>query len=119
MGTVQDGKGEPMSGLIRLKDVLAIIDQRTVKGKLQVAREVEALPSVQPDLSSYSDKLWRSAYERGKAEAQAEIIRCRDCKHWREGTAYSYCDKLHGMGVLDIYDYMTSEDDFCSMAERR
>ena len=82
-------------------------------------RQVKALPSAQPDLSSYSDKLWRNAYERGKAEAQAEIIRCRDCKHWREGTAYSYCDKLHGMGVLDIYDYMTSEDDFCSMAERR
>ena len=28
------------------------------------------LPSAQPDLSSYSDKLWRAAYERGKAEAQ-------------------------------------------------
>ena len=28
------------------------------------------LQSAQPDLSSYSDKLWRAAYERGKAEAQ-------------------------------------------------
>lgn len=26
----------------------------------------------QPDLSAYSDKLWRAAYERGKKEAQTE-----------------------------------------------
>lgn len=57
---------------------------------------VEGLPSVQPD-----------------------IIHCKDCKHWREGTVFSYCDKLHGMGVLDVLDYMTAEDDYCSMAERR
>ena len=38
-----------MSGLIRLKDVLAIIDQRTVKGKLQVAREVLKLPTIEPE----------------------------------------------------------------------
>ena len=51
--------------------------------------------------------------------AQPEIIHCRECKHWREGDAYSYCDKLFSMGVLDVYDYMASEDDFCSNAERR
>ena len=59
-------------------------------------KEIEALPSAQP-----------------------EIIHCRECKHWREGDAYSYCDKLFSMGVLDVYDYMASEDDFCSNAERR
>lgn len=48
-----------------------------------------------------------------------EIIRCKDCKHWREGTTYTYCDKLFRMGVLDIYDYMTTDDDFCSYAERK
>ena len=48
---------------------------------------------------------------RNDPEAEwVEIIRCKDCKHWREGTAFSYCDKLYGMGV---------EDDYCSMAERR
>lgn len=50
--------------------------------------------------------------------AQPEIIRCKDCKHWKEGTVYSYCNKLFGMGVLDVYDYMTEEDDFCSRAEK-
>ena len=33
---------------------------------------IERLPSAQPDLSGYSDKLWKAAYERGKAEALAE-----------------------------------------------
>ena len=33
---------------------------------------IEILPAVQPDLSGYSDRLWKSAYERGKAEAQPE-----------------------------------------------
>jgi len=33
---------------------------------------VEQLPSAQPDLSKYSDKLWRNAYERGKRDAQPE-----------------------------------------------
>ena len=51
--------------------------------------------------------------------AQPEIIHCRDCKHWREGDAYSYCQKLFNCGVLDVYDYMRADDDFCSEAERR
>ena len=38
-----------MSDLIRLEDVLAIIDKRTVKGKLQVAREVLKLPTIEPE----------------------------------------------------------------------
>ena len=33
---------------------------------------IEILPAAQPDLSEYSDKLWKNAYERGKAEAQSE-----------------------------------------------
>lgn len=31
---------------------------------------VETLPPAQPDLSTYSDKLWRAAYERGRKEAE-------------------------------------------------
>ena len=54
-----------------------------------------------------------------RQEVVGELIRCKDCKYWREGTAYFYCDKLFGMGVLDVFDYMTDEDDYCSMAERK
>ena len=51
--------------------------------------------------------------------AQPELILCRDCRHWREGGVYSYCQKLFNCGVLDVHDYMRAEDDFCSLAERR
>lgn len=34
---------------------------------------LEDLPPSQPDLSGYSDKLWKKAYERGKAEALAQL----------------------------------------------
>ena len=63
-----------------------------------------------------NSKIWQQIKD--LPSAQPEIIHCKDCKHWREGTAFSYCDKLHGMGVLDALDYMTTEDDYCSMAER-
>ena len=39
---------------------------------------LEDLPSAQPDLSGYSDKLWKAAYERGKAEAQQRWIPCSE-----------------------------------------
>ena len=32
----------------------------------------------QPDMSGYSDKLWKAAYERGKAEAQQRWIPCSE-----------------------------------------
>ena len=61
----------------------------------------------QPDMSEYSDKLWRNAYERGKAEAQAEIVRCKDCKYYHDsdGCFFSTAE--------------TGDDGFCHWAERR
>lgn len=38
----------------------------------------EWLPSAQPDMSEYSDKLWKAAYERGRAEAQQRWIPCSE-----------------------------------------
>lgn len=34
---------------------------------------IDCLPSADTDMSAYSDKLWKTAYERGKAEAQRWI----------------------------------------------
>lgn len=68
---------------------------------------VGSMPSVQLDLSSYSDKLWRNAYERGKAESEAEIVRCKDCK-WKQGAE-----------CVRFADVRPFPNDFCSRAERR
>lgn len=43
----------------------------------EAIRSIKSLPSAQPDLSEYSDKLWQKAYEQGKAAAQPERIRGR------------------------------------------
>jgi hypothetical protein len=90
-----------------------------------------AVPSAQPDMSEYSDKLWKRAYERGKAEAQpdlddvyahaeteaearyhAEIVRCKDCKQFRRWIDTDIC-------FCDITEAEMSDNDFCSKAERR
>jgi len=44
---------------------------------------IEQLPPAQPDLSEYSDKLWRAAFERGKAEGKEE----RKTGRWIEDEA--------------------------------
>lgn len=45
------------------------------------------LPSAQPDLSTYSDKLWKTAYERGKAETEPRWIPVTE----RLPKPYEYC----------------------------
>lgn len=76
---------------------------------------LDKLPSAQPYTDEEIQKMQEieqaqldKAYEMGKADAVAEIIRCRDCK-LRDT---EYCNMAHGfMGMKD--------DDYCSYAERR
>ena len=91
----------------------------------EIVDHVNEMPSAQPDLSSYSDKLWRNAYERGKAEAQAEIIRCRDCRHCKDITSiHGECesaemwDSLFGE-VTEVEAIEVHKDHYCGYAERR
>ena len=46
----------------------AVTKYRTKYDLRDLLADLEVMPSAQPDLSEYSDKLWRTAYERGKAE---------------------------------------------------
>ena len=78
---------------------------------------LEDLPPAQPDLSEYSDKLWKAAYERGRAEALAEIVRCKDCKYYRK---YGYVNgKPKFLPKCTFNSIYVNADDFCSRAERR
>lgn len=64
-------------------------------------------PTAQPDLSSYSDKLWRAAYERGKAEAQTQRMRGR-WFHVAYAQEYKYqCDQC-GCFHRAMYDFCPS-----------
>lgn len=49
--------------------------------KAEIMTELMMLPSAQPDLSDYADKLWKIAYERGKREAQPERRNCETCRY--------------------------------------
>lgn len=44
-----------------------------VSGVADAMRIVSELPSVQPDMSGYSGRLWKLAYERGKRDAYTEM----------------------------------------------
>ena len=66
----------------------------------------EVMPPVQPDLSGYSDKLWKAAYERGKKEAQADIVRCKDCF------------KREICRTTSMWAVAPSDDWFCADGER-
>ena len=69
--------------------------------------ELCKLPSAQPDLSGYSDRLWKAAYERGKAEAQPEIIHCGECKYYDDSDGCFFSTAT------------TGADGFCHWAERK
>lgn len=71
---------------------------------------VEQLPSAQPDLSDFCDRLWKAAYERGKAEAQPDIIHCGECKFLEYDSIFDghFCRNRR-----------VKLDHFCGYTERR
>lgn len=62
------------------------------------ATQIEALPSVQPYTNEEIQKMQEAeqaeidkAFELGRASAEAEIIRCKDCKHFELNKQVSMC----------------------------
>ena len=64
---------------------------------------LQQLPSADTDLSAYSDKLWRAAYERGKREAERMRGKWIDRSGGIEG-AWNYCS-VCGEQAIDLYDF--------------
>lgn len=74
---------------------------------------VKNAPTAETDLSGYSDRLYRNAYERGKAETLSKVIRCRDCSHFHKDDWY--CDAWNNSPGFP----KVTEDGFCNLADRR
>ena len=72
----------------------------------------EEIKKIQELEQAQFDKIRELAYQEGKADAMAEIIRCRDCKCWRE--LPNGCQ-----GFCDMHSTYPTLTDFCSWAERR
>ena len=46
-----------------------------------------------------------------------EVVRCKDCEHWHEETAF--CEKHSRFDSFGMDWNMFEDDDFCSYGERR
>lgn len=78
---LQSERRKTMSDLIKRGDAIdAVIEWYGCKPNDIEAFEkiIEAIPSADTDLSEYSDKLWKTAYERGKADRPQEWIDCKE-----------------------------------------
>lgn len=75
---------------------------------------IKQLPSAQQEPSDAVYRLYKRAYEAGQRNAQAEIIRCKDCEYGEQDEIGRwYC---RGLGC------QIGDDDgngFCSDAEKR
>lgn len=101
---VVERKGEQMSDLIDREDA---IDDLHSKSQLQIwdTEDVEVwindLPSASTDLSTFSDKLWKNAYERGKAEGRKKGKWIYGEKSGQDGW---YCSECGGF-IPWYYDF--------------
>ena len=76
--------------------------------------ELQGRASTKAELKGIS-KAWKRIKQ--LPSAQPEIIRCKDCKYWRE---YKYANgKPKYLPYCGFNDTYFREDDFCSKAERR
>lgn len=80
---------------------------------------IENLPSAQPYTEAEIQKMQeleqaelQKAYECGRASAQPEIIRCRECKHYEGGWYCSAWNNSPGFPIV-------TEKGYCNLAERR
>ena len=64
------------------------------------------------DMSAYSDRLWKLAYERGKNE---RFVRCKDCANWDTDWHSRQADH-HYCWMVDL---VTDGEFYCAYSERR
>ena len=64
----------------------------------------------------YDRNQYEKGYMDGKADAEAELVRCKDCKHrYYNEDSEEYCCEVWGDG----FDTFVNQDEFCSRGERR
>ncbi len=91
------------------------------------------MPSAQPEAYDSQKEVakyvtaFSDGYDRGKADAQPEIIRCKDCKHrpvanydWQDGFDIEFPDHRCPCQCDDnYYNWLPDDNWFCGNAERR
>lgn len=102
-----------MDDLIRRQDVLDIIMGDglycdTYDDKEYSAEKIKSIPTA--DLSEYCDKLWKTAYERGKAEAHPKKGKWENSGEWEEHGTVRYCCSQCG---CDDWHFPLSKISYC------
>ena len=107
-----------MSDLISTQESVAkIVDtaiRKILSGEQKLTKEYE-----QSVIEAVNVILDTARRECGEAEAQAEIVRCKDCENWIPGYITDNDDFIPPK--CGKYQQMVghSSDDYCSHAERR
>lgn len=89
------------------------LEKRTIQERLIIAKTlIETALSDLPtaDLSEYSDKLWETAYERGKAEAHPKKGKWENTGECEEGGTVRYICSECG---LDDWHFPLSKISYC------
>ena len=82
---------------------------RTIQNMTSIQEILEKLPPASPDLSTFSDKLWKIAYERGKEEGQKKGKWIYGEKSGQDGW---YCSECGGFIPWDYDFYGLDNIDF-------
>ena len=105
---------------ISIQDVIDVVKHAWTKG-LEPTQYIEELPSAQPYTEEQLQKMQdleqaeiEKAYELGRKDANAEIVRCKDCR-WSDANEIGDLSECHHVrGLVNA-----SPNGYCNFAERR
>ena len=114
-------------------DHIAVVSKKDDENGDDLIRREDALMSLTGEWTESRDESLSKAIRRIKRlpSIQPEIIRCKDCKHWRQQTNYQgaplsfgFCESdnmwrsLYGE-TTEVSHIDTDDDFYCGYAERR
>lgn len=67
------------------------------------------------DKNTAYEQAYKNGYEKGKADAMASIVHCKECKHWSDGVP----ECTDHAKVCNIGFYMVGENGYCVYGERK
>lgn len=62
-----------------------------------------------------AEQAYKRGYEAGRKEALSGLVRCKECKHWKDGVLGSCDDRTK---YCEIGFYKVGENGYCVYGER-
>lgn len=101
--------------------IKTIVEEResAILAKVQACFDVDVDKAELLRALQYDRNQYEKGYADGKADARAELVRCKDCKHYDNSEGICWC-KINSKfypGGMDWHAF--PEDGFCSYGERK